>query len=109
MFNKVPNFRILICGGDGTIGWVLSAIDKLKFESPPPISILPAGTGNDLARVLSWGAGLGAIEKNGGLFKILQDIEHSAVTLLDRWKITTETAQNGLSQSPKFMNNYLGQ
>ncbi|XP_074575693.1 diacylglycerol kinase 1 [Curcuma longa] len=108
LFNKVPNFRILICGGDGTIGWVLSAIDKLKFESPPPISILPAGTGNDLARVLSWGAGLGTIEKNGGLFKVLQDIEHSAVTLLDRWKIATETTQNGLSQSPKFMNNYLG-
>lgn len=108
LFRKVPHFRVLVCGGDGTVGWVLEAIDKQTFESPPPVGILPAGTGNDLARVLSWGSGLGAVERRGGLYTILHNIEHAAVTLLDRWKITIKNSQNSLVQPPKFMNNYLG-
>ncbi|XP_077215023.1 diacylglycerol kinase 1-like isoform X2 [Tasmannia lanceolata] len=108
LFRTVPNFRILVCGGDGTVGWVLDAIDKLNFESPPPVAILPAGTGNDLARVLSWGGGLGAVERQGGLCTILHDIEHAAVTILDRWKITIRNQQAKHGQHTKFMNNYLG-
>ncbi|WOK99666.1 diacylglycerol kinase 1 [Canna indica] len=108
LFSNVPNFRILVCGGDGTVGWILNAIDKQKFESPPPVSILPAGTGNDLSRVLSWGSGLGDIKKKGGLYKILHHIEHAAVTLLDRWKITIENVHAKLIQPPRFMDNYLG-
>nr|XP_029124250.1 diacylglycerol kinase 1 isoform X2 [Elaeis guineensis] len=107
-FRRVPRFRVLVCGGDGTVRWVLDAIDKQKFESPPPVAILPAGTGNDLARVLSWGGGLGSIERQGGLYTALNNIEHAVVTILDRWKITIESIQSKLSQPPKFMNNYLG-
>ncbi|KAK9116539.1 hypothetical protein Sjap_015486 [Stephania japonica] len=108
LFRKVPHFRILVCGGDGTVGWVLDAIDKQNFISPPPVAILPAGTGNDLARVLSWGGGLGAVERQGGLCTVLRHIEHAAVTILDRWKITVGDQQGKQIQSPKFMNNYLG-
>lgn len=108
LFRKVPHFRVLVCGGDGTVGWVLDAIDKQSYESPPPLAILPAGTGNDLARVLSWGGGLGAVERQGGLYTILHNIEHAAVTILDRWKINIEDLQAKLVQPTKFMNNYLG-
>ncbi|WOL01717.1 diacylglycerol kinase 1 [Canna indica] len=108
LFRKVPHFRILVCGGDGTVGWVLDVIDKQNYESPPPVAILPAGTGNDLARVLSWGGGLGAIQRQGGLCTVLHHIEHAAVTILDRWKITIEDLQSKDAHPPKFMNNYLG-
>ncbi|XP_012438846.1 diacylglycerol kinase 1 [Gossypium raimondii] len=108
LFRKVPHFRILVCGGDGTVGWVLNAIDKQNFVSPPPVAILPAGTGNDLARVLSWGGGLGSVERQGGLCTVLQHIEHAAVTILDRWKVAVLNQQGKQLQSPKFMNNYLG-
>ncbi|KAJ8772953.1 hypothetical protein K2173_028130 [Erythroxylum novogranatense] len=108
LFRKVPHFRVLACGGDGTVGWVLNAIDKQNFVSPPPVAILPAGTGNDLARVLGWGGGLGVVERQGGLCTILHHIEHSAVTILDRWKIAIVNNQGKHIQPPKFMNNYLG-
>ncbi|KAJ4959736.1 hypothetical protein NE237_019646 [Protea cynaroides] len=108
LFRRVPHFRILVCGGDGTVGWVLDAIDKQNFVSPPPVAILPAGTGNDLARVLSWGGGLGSVERHGGLCTVLEHIEHAAVTILDRWKVTIRTQQEKQLQAPEFMNNYLG-
>ncbi|XP_043704284.1 diacylglycerol kinase 1 isoform X2 [Telopea speciosissima] len=108
LFRRVPHFRILVCGGDGTVGWVLDVIDKQNFVSPPPVAILPAGTGNDLSRVLSWGGGLGSVERQGGLCTVLQHIEHAAVTILDRWKITIRNQQGKQLQAPKFMNNYLG-
>ncbi|XP_039830484.1 diacylglycerol kinase 1-like isoform X2 [Panicum virgatum] len=108
LFRKVPHFRILVCGGDGTVGWVLDAIDKQNYESPPPVAILPAGTGNDLSRVLSWGGGLGAVEKQGGLCTVLHDIEHAAVTILDRWKVTVEDKKSKNVLLVKYMNNYLG-
>ncbi|GAB2270080.1 Diacylglycerol kinase [Dionaea muscipula] len=108
MFRRVPHFKILVCGGDGTVGWVLNAIDKQNFVSPPPVAILPAGTGNDLARVLSWGRGLGIVERQGGLSTVLHDIEHAAVTILDRWKVAILNRHGKQLQPPKFMNNYLG-
>ncbi|KAE8724501.1 Diacylglycerol kinase 2 [Hibiscus syriacus] len=108
LFRKVPHVRILVCGGDGTVGWVLNVVDKQNFVSPPPVAILPAGTGNDLARVLSWGGGLGTVERQGGLCTVLQEIEHAAVTILDCWKVAILNQQGKQLQPPKFMNNYLG-
>ena len=58
--NKDPQVRCVVCGGDGTVGWVLNhirAVDVLTLGQTP-IAVLPVGTGNDLARVLGWGGGL---------------------------------------------------
>lgn len=52
MFRKVPNTKLLVCGGDGSVGWLLSVLDKLHFDPRPPVSVLPLGTGNDLSRSL---------------------------------------------------------
>ncbi|XP_055381713.1 diacylglycerol kinase epsilon [Condylostylus longicornis] len=48
--------RILIAGGDGTIGWVLNTIFSLEIKPIPEVAIIPLGTGNDLSRVLGWGS-----------------------------------------------------
>lgn len=84
-FKNVPRFRILVCGGDGTVGWVLSVLDELHLEYRPPVAVLPLGTGNDLARVLGWGGGLAATDN---LVDALMAVDGARVMLLDRWAVT---------------------
>lgn len=83
-FRDFPKFRILIGGGDGTFGWVLSVLEEaqgtLRFKEPP-CALLPLGTGNDLARVLLWGSGYSG-EK---VLSILQSVDNSNLVHLDRY------------------------
>ncbi|CAK9166659.1 unnamed protein product [Ilex paraguariensis] len=111
LFSSVQYFKVLVCGGDGTVAWVLDAIEKQNFDSPPPVAILPLGTGNDLSRVLRWGGGFSTVEGQGGLGTLLHDINHAAVTMLDRWKVDImeeKSDSNPNKVQSKFMMNYLG-
>ncbi|XP_064126144.1 diacylglycerol kinase eta isoform X1 [Loxodonta africana] len=86
LFQKFDNFRILVCGGDGSVGWVLSEIDKLNLIKQCKVGVLPLGTGNDLARVLGWG---GSCDDDTQLPQILEKLERASTKMLDRWSIMT--------------------
>ncbi|XP_059931805.1 diacylglycerol kinase delta-like isoform X3 [Gadus macrocephalus] len=84
LFQRFDTFRILVCGGDGSVGWVLSEIDTLSLHTQCQLGVLPLGTGNDLARVLGWGA---ACDDDAQLPQILEKLERASTKMLDRWSI----------------------
>jgi diacylglycerol kinase (ATP) len=46
----------IICGGDGTVLWVVSLVGKQGIDlTKVTFCIVPIGTGNDFSRCLGWG------------------------------------------------------
>ncbi|XP_035311692.1 diacylglycerol kinase theta isoform X1 [Cricetulus griseus] len=116
LFSQVPCFRVLVCGGDGTVGWVLAALEETRRHlacPEPSVAILPLGTGNDLGRVLRWGAGYSGEDP----FSVLVSVDEADAVLMDRWTILldaheTDSMENSVvdTEPPKIvqMNNYCG-
>ncbi|EDL83866.1 similar to Hypothetical protein C130007D14 (predicted) [Rattus norvegicus] len=84
MFKNFARFRVLVCGGDGSVSWVLSTIDAYGLHDRCQMAIIPLGTGNDLARVLGWGA---FWSKGKSPLEILSRVEQAHVRILDRWSV----------------------
>ncbi|XP_069575615.1 diacylglycerol kinase theta [Brachyistius frenatus] len=115
-FREVPRFRVLVCGGDGTVGWVLGVLEAVRHKlvcREPPFGIVPLGTGNDLARVLRWGPGYSGEDPH----HILVSVDEADQVLMDRWTILLDAhdisedgKDNGFLEPPKIvqMNNYFG-
>ncbi|KAF8374664.1 dgk-4, partial [Pristionchus pacificus] len=83
-FSHFDTFRVLVCGGDGTVGWVLTAIDKLAMHNKVQLGVLPLGTGNDLARVMGWGH---SFYNDARLPNLIRTYERAHTRMLDRWSI----------------------
>ena len=99
-------FRVLVCGGDGTVSWVLGAVETCGLTGwdgkpyRPAVAVLPLGTGNDLARVLGWGKGV----QLDALPSRLEALDEARVAMLDRWAVRG-TLPEGTSHVQMF--NYL--
>nr|CAD7568356.1 unnamed protein product [Timema californicum] len=125
VFRHIKNYKILVCGGDGTIGWVLQCLDNVGQDSEcssPACAIVPLGTGNDLARVLRWGPGYTGGEDP---MNLLRDVIDAEEIRLDRWTVVfhpEEKTEDKSQQTPNpaagatnedntqifVMNNYFG-
>jgi diacylglycerol kinase (ATP) len=89
-------FSILACGGDGTVGWVLSALDlsQMQYMDFVSVGVIPLGTGNDMARFLGWGVGY----RGESLAPVIQSLAKCETRLLDRWHIDIQpTAHTGIA------------
>ncbi|KAK4473941.1 hypothetical protein MN116_003263 [Schistosoma mekongi] len=86
-FRHLVSYKVLVCGGDGTVGWTLSCLDIVGQDAAcnaPPIAPLPLGTGNDLSRVLRWGSGYSSADDP---LTILKDVVAAEEVKLDRWTL----------------------
>ncbi|XP_038105279.1 diacylglycerol kinase theta isoform X2 [Culex quinquefasciatus] len=101
VFRHIQDYKILVCGGDGTIGWVLQCLDNVGQDSEcssPPCAIVPLGTGNDLARVLRWGAGYTGGEDP---LNLLRDVIDAEEIRLDRWTVVFHPEDKPEDAAPK--------
>uniref|UniRef100_A0A6N2M4T1 Diacylglycerol kinase n=1 Tax=Salix viminalis TaxID=40686 RepID=A0A6N2M4T1_SALVM len=81
--------RILVAGGDGTVGWVLGSLTELHRqgrEPVPPVAVIPLGTGNDLSRSFGWGGSFPFAWKSAVKRSLLRAIT-GPVCRLDSWQL----------------------
>ncbi|KAG5225831.1 diacylglycerol kinase family protein [Salix suchowensis] len=81
--------RILVAGGDGTVGWVLGSLTELHRqgrEPVPPVAVIPLGTGNDLSRSFGWGGSFPFAWKSAVKRSLLRAIT-GPVCRLDSWHL----------------------
>lgn len=98
-YRGTRNLRVVACGGDGTVGWVLSEIDNVSWlEGKPATAIIPLGTGNDLSRSLYWGGRY----KDKPIKKVLHEVEVAGTEHLDRWVLSL-TPRSDQERHPKAL------
>ncbi|KAH8057645.1 monocarboxylate transporter [Aureococcus anophagefferens] len=92
-----PRLRAVVCGGDGTVGWVAGHLDAAAARDgafvKPPLAVFPLGTGND-----SRSAGGGG---RRDLSSTRRRVGAAAPARLDRWAADVD------GEAVPFLN-YLG-
>lgn len=108
------NARVLVCGGDGTVGLVHDALEcarethDVKRELPP-MAIAPLGTGNDLARVLGWHGDVWNENRLYDESELVRAVRGAVPRAVDRWRvqftpISNETTTTDMTTTKIFTN-----
>ncbi|KAI5082065.1 hypothetical protein GOP47_0001808 [Adiantum capillus-veneris] len=94
--------RILVAGGDGTVGWVLGSTIELHVEHRmpiPPVGTIPLGTGNDLSRSFGWGGSF-MFSCRPFVRRYLRKASSSQTAELDSWQVMVMTKYGDKVQLP---------
>ena len=86
---------VLAAGGDGTVAWVLKTLADQRLEPhPPPVAVLPLGTGNDLALSFGWGDRFDArwVGRHEALYSTLKRVADAEAHDLDTWRVRLSVA-----------------
>mmetsp|Transcript_21475 Transcript_21475/g.64534 ORF Transcript_21475/g.64534 Transcript_21475/m.64534 type:complete len:358 (+) Transcript_21475:293-1366(+) len=91
--------RVIVCGGDGTMTWIMSAVDvarERRHLAPEDakyyVAMMPLGTGNDLARTFGWG---GKFRRACLLPAWLDAVRGAEPVQLDRWLVSVMPSAEG--------------
>ncbi|KAK1322966.1 Diacylglycerol kinase 4 [Acorus calamus] len=87
--NTREKLRIMVAGGDGTVGWVLGSLGELYSQNRlpiPPVGIIPLGTGNDLSRSFGWGGSFPFVWKSA-VKRSLNRAVTGSICRLDSWHV----------------------
>lgn len=113
------NARVLVCGGDGTVGLVHDALERARETQDvkrelPPMAIAPLGTGNDLARVLGWHGDVWNENRLYDESELVRAVRGAVPRVVDRWRvqftpISNETTTNNITTTTttKLFTNYM--
>ncbi|KAG5541480.1 hypothetical protein RHGRI_021338 [Rhododendron griersonianum] len=82
--------RVVVAGGDGTVGWLLGSLGELHKQGRgpiPPTAIIPLGTGNDLSRSFGWGGSL-PFNWRSATKRTLDKASTAPTCRLDSWNVS---------------------
>ena len=92
------DLKVVVCGGDGTINWVVSVLsDYYGAENEtfrPPLAVVPVGTGNDMSHMLGWGTKYDAFDL-ANIDKTLDKIKgREKYVDTDMWEVSITEMSN---------------
>lgn len=91
--DKARSVKVIVCGGDGTVKWVISELVRVDVLHVP-IGIIPFGTGNDLSRVSGWGAASPDLSEGRAAMEMVLStlVLEGETTEFDTWKVDIEVS-----------------
>ncbi|KAL3535320.1 hypothetical protein ACH5RR_003781 [Cinchona calisaya] len=94
--------RVVVAGGDGTVGWVLGCLGELPKEGRDPVpatGIIPLGTGNDLSRSFGWGGSF-PFNWKSAIKRTLDSITNAPTCHLDSWNLVLSMPAGEALEAP---------
>jgi len=96
--------KFVVGGGDGSIRWTLTVIDRIYADSSLsahikyPLAILPLGVGNELSRCTGWSKAFALSPFSSAsdrLEEYLGYVDNGEDISMDRWNVTMSTGVDG--------------